>query len=54
MVSPVPGFIFGEERKAAAQPIEGKVFFAHTDLSGISVFEEAFHQGIDAARAMQP
>ncbi|HLN96229.1 MAG TPA: NAD(P)-binding protein [Flavobacterium sp.] len=54
MVSPVPGFIFGEERKAAAQPIEGKVFFAHTDLSGISVFEEAFHQGIDAAKAMQP
>jgi hypothetical protein len=26
--------------------IDNKIFFAHTDLSGISIFEEAFHQGI--------
>jgi hypothetical protein len=25
------------------------LFFAHTDLSGVSIFEEAFHQGIRAA-----
>lgn len=46
MISPVPGFIFGEAKKRASENIEGKVFFAHTDLSGISIFEEAFHQGI--------
>jgi phytoene dehydrogenase-like protein len=48
MIRPVPGFIWGkarEESKAAVGPI----VFAHSDLSGISIFEEAFHQGIRAA-----
>jgi hypothetical protein len=48
MVSPAPGFIFGQAKQKAAESIGGKVFFAHTDLSGISIFEEAFHQGINA------
>jgi hypothetical protein len=48
MISPVPGFIFGNARQSAKQPIGGKIYFAHSDLSGISVFEEAFHQGINA------
>ena len=46
MVSPVPGFIFGSSKIKASQSIGNKVFFAHSDLSGISIFEEAFHQGI--------
>ncbi|MCG2610074.1 NAD(P)-binding protein [Flavobacterium sp. SM15] len=52
MISPVPGFIFGEAKQKAAKPIENKIYFAHSDLSGISIFEEAFHQGIKAADAI--
>lgn len=52
MVSPVPGFIFGQAKKDAAKPIENKIYFAHTDLAGISIFEEAFHQGINAVNQM--
>jgi len=47
MISPVPGFLFGDAKQKAALPIHDKIFFAHTDLSGISIFEEAFHQGIN-------
>ncbi|MEJ5102913.1 NAD(P)/FAD-dependent oxidoreductase [Chryseobacterium sp. MYb328] len=52
MIAPVPDQIFGEHTKAAKEPIEGKVFFAHSDLSGISIFEEAFYQGIRTAKQM--
>lgn len=52
MISPVPGFIFGKEKAQAKQSIDNKIFFAHTDLSGISIFEEAFHQGINATKEM--
>ncbi|MDR6561602.1 MULTISPECIES: NAD(P)/FAD-dependent oxidoreductase [unclassified Arcicella] len=45
MISPVVGFISAKMRKLSAQPIEDKIFFAHSDLSGISIFEEAFYQG---------
>lgn len=48
MISPVPDFIFGEAKKESAQNIDNKIFFAHSDLSGISIFEEAFHQGINS------
>jgi hypothetical protein len=47
MISPVPRFIFGEARCIASQNINNTIFFAHSDLSGISIFEEAFHQGIN-------
>jgi len=47
MISPTPGFIFGKEKVEAAKSIEDKIYFAHSDLSGISIFEEAFHQGIN-------
>ncbi len=50
MISPSPGFIWGQSRQNALKPIDDKLFFAHTDLSGISIFEEAFHQGIRAAK----
>lgn len=48
MISPVPDFIFGEAKNKASQDIENLIYFAHSDLSGISIFEEAFHQGINA------
>lgn len=50
MIRPVPGFIWGEERMAAAAPVDGKIFFANSDLSGLSIFEEAFYHGIRAAK----
>ena len=48
MVQPRVGFIWGEARKRAAQP-NGKIFFAHSDLSGLSIFEEAQYRGVWAA-----
>jgi hypothetical protein len=47
MIRPTPGFIWGNSRRLAAihQP---PVFFAHSDLSGISIFEEAYCRGIVA------
>ena len=53
MVAPTPGYVWGAARQQARQPLlGGRVHLAHTDLSGISVFEEAFHQGLRAARAV--
>jgi len=49
MVSPEPGFIWGEARKALLKPL-GNIHFAHSDMSGISIFEEAQYRGIMAAR----
>jgi hypothetical protein len=48
MIRPRPGFIWGEARRAAAAP-EDLVHFAHSDLSGIPLFEEAFYRGVRAA-----
>jgi len=48
MIRPRPGFIWGGARRAATQPFRS-IHFAHTDLSGIALFEEAFDHGIRAA-----
>ena len=48
MIRPVPGFIRGEARRIAAEPF-GPVRFAHSDMSGLSLFEEAQYQGVRAA-----
>jgi phytoene dehydrogenase-like protein len=48
MISPWVGFLWGGEREKASQPI-GNIHFAHSDLSGISIFEEAFYQGVSVA-----
>jgi hypothetical protein len=48
MIRPRPGFMWGPDRKAAARPYRG-IHFAHSDLSGIALFEEAFYQGLRAA-----
>ncbi|MGI4738693.1 MAG: FAD-dependent oxidoreductase [Janthinobacterium lividum] len=53
MVAPTPGYVWGAPRQHASQPaLGGRVHLAHTDLSGVSVFEEAFHQGRRAAQAI--
>jgi phytoene dehydrogenase-like protein len=48
MVRPTPGFIWGSERRAAQKPHRG-VIFAHSDLAGVSIFEEALYRGHAAA-----
>jgi hypothetical protein len=50
MISPSVNYIWGDNRQQGRLPINNQVFFAHTDLSGVSIFEEAFHQGIKAAQ----
>ncbi|MBL7692944.1 MAG: FAD-dependent oxidoreductase [Flavipsychrobacter sp.] len=52
MIQPVPGYVWGADRTEAMRAIDGRIFFAHSDLSGISIFEEAFSQGIRAAEEM--
>jgi len=52
MISPVPGFLFGTAKNQAGKSIGNKIFFAHSDLAGISVFEEAFHQGINVVNTI--
>lgn len=48
MIRPEPGFVWGEARTKAAEP-RPPLFFAHSDLSGISIFEEAHYHGAVAA-----
>ncbi len=48
MIRPTPGFIWGQSRRKAAEPFRA-VHFAHSDLSGIALFEEAFYHGVRAA-----
>ncbi len=48
MIRPRPNFIHGTARAAAREPFRS-VHFAHTDLSGLALFEEAFDHGLRAA-----
>lgn len=48
MIRPEPGFVWGDARRRAARPYRG-VHFAHSDLSGVALFEEAFDHGVRAA-----
>lgn len=48
MVRPKPGFLWGQARRQAAAPFRG-IHFAHSDLSGVALFEEAQFQGARAA-----
>ena len=47
MVRPTPGLIWGAAREAAE--IAPPLFLAHSDLSGLSLFEEAHYRGTAAA-----
>jgi hypothetical protein len=48
MISPRPNFIWSGIREKAMRPWRN-IHFAHTDLSGIALFEEAFYHGLRAA-----
>ncbi|MGB4948766.1 MAG: NAD(P)-binding protein [Candidatus Competibacter denitrificans] len=48
MVRPRPGFVWGEARHQLAR-LQNRVLFAHSDLSGYSIFEEANYRGVRAA-----
>ena len=48
MISPRPNFIWSGIREEAIRPWRN-IHFAHTDLSGIALFEEAFYHGLRAA-----
>lgn len=48
MVRPTPGFLASPARRALAEA-DGPVFYAHSDLSGLSLFEEAQDLGVSAA-----
>lgn len=50
MAQPLKGTLENKSRKALAKSIENRIHFAHTDLAGISIFEEAFYQGLNAAK----
>lgn len=45
MISPRPNFMWSGVREKAMQPYRN-IHFAHTDLSGIALFEEAFYHGL--------
>jgi protoporphyrinogen oxidase len=51
MARPKVGAIFSAERLKLRKPT-GRVFFANSDLSGFSVFEEAQYRGITAAHTI--
>src|ERR1043166_2553441 len=49
MISPRPNFIWSGVREKAMRPYRN-IHFAHTDLSGVALFEEAFYHGLRAAK----
>ena len=49
MIRPRVGSAWSADLAARREPI-GRVHFAHTDLSGFALFEEAFDHGLRAAR----
>lgn len=51
MVRPRPRFLWSDALAAASRPL-GRLHFAHTDLSGMALFEEAQYWGIRAAEAI--
>ena len=48
MIRPRVGFMWGQARREAAKPFRG-IHFAHSELSGVALFEEAFDHGLRAA-----
>jgi len=49
MVRPTPGFVWGDARREAVNVSMPRVHFAHSDLSGLALFEEAQDRGVLAA-----
>ncbi|MGB9612380.1 MAG: twin-arginine translocation pathway signal protein, partial [Bryobacteraceae bacterium] len=48
MPRPAPGAIFHPERRRRARPA-GTLVYANSDLSALSLFEEALYRGVRAA-----
>jgi len=48
MIRPHPGFINSDARRRAREPWRN-IHFAHSDLSGVALFEEALDHGVRAA-----
>lgn len=48
MIRPRTGFIWSQARRDAARPFRS-IHFAHSELSGVALFEEAFDVGLRAA-----
>jgi hypothetical protein len=49
MISPKPNFLWNSAREQAQKAFRN-IHFAHSDLSGIALFEEAFYHGVRAGR----
>lgn len=50
MIRPGVGFIWGDDRKKYNAAQSDRILKAHSDMSGISIFEEAFYRGHVAAK----
>lgn len=48
MIRPRTGFMWGAARREGAKPFRS-IHFAHSELSGVALFEEAFDHGLRAA-----
>jgi hypothetical protein len=48
MIRPRTGFVWGSARREAPKPFRG-IHFAHSELSGVALFEEAFDNGLRVA-----
>ena len=48
MIRPLPGRLWGGARAAFERGLPG-IHFAHADVSGLSLFEEANYRGVLAA-----
>ena len=53
MISPRPNFLWNGAREQAQKPYRN-IHFAHSDLSGIALFEEAFYHAMRAANEILP
>ncbi len=51
MIRPSVGFIWGDARRQMKES-EGNIIFAHSDMSGMSNFEEAQYHGVEAAKTV--
>ena len=52
MIRPTPGFIWGDTRRAMTTQAP-PIFHAHSDMSGMSLFEEAYTRGVNVAAEMK-
>jgi hypothetical protein len=49
MIRPQMGVVCGAARRAAGDQLRSPVHFGHSNLSGLSLFEEAYHWGSRAS-----